>query len=508
MRHEMNRLRRRAGPYVAGLVGVGAITALIGAVRPWLDLPNMTAAYLLLVLWLAARRGWAVAVWTAVLAFLVYEWFFVPPYGTLWISATRDVLNLALLLLAALAGGRLTASIAEEKAGAAARAEESGILYELATTALREPRGPAPLSLLCERAVQAGGLEAITLLAAKGDELEAVAGAELSAAELRRARWAHQKQSNLGARLQDGQLLLMRTYPARVEPAHVVLTGGLAVMRLPAGGLDAAQCRLLAALLGLAGLLLDRHRAHVASERARELEASDRLKAAILSSISHELKSPLASLRAGLTTLLIPRAGLGAEQRDMVAGLDRQAARLDRLVGDLLAMSRLEAGLPLERERHDLGELVGAVLHTLDPVLARFDLRTQLPAGAPAVFVDELQVERVLTNLLENAAEWTPVGGAITVGVGAGEGCAETWVLNEGPAIEPDDLAQVFEKFWTRRRTGSGLGLAICRRAVEAHGGTIWAENTPAGPRFTFTLPLAPQAHPAAAVEAAETKSG
>src|SRR6266487_1889715 len=394
MRHEMNRLRRRAGPYVAGLVGVGAITALIGAVRPWLDLPNMTAAYLLLVLWLAARRGWAVAVWTAVLAFLVYEWFFVPPYGTLWISATRDVLNLALLLLAALAGGRLTASIAEEKAGAAARAEESGILYELATTALREPRGPAPLSLLCERAVQAGGLEAITLLAAKGDELEAVAGAELSAAELRRARWAHQKQSNLGARLQDGQLLLMRTYPARVEPAHVVLTGGLAVMRLPAGGLDAAQCRLLAALLGLAGLLLDRHRAHVASERARELEASDRLKAAILSSISHELKSPLASLRAGLTTLLIPRAGLGAEQRDMVAGLDRQAARLDRLVGDLLAMSRLEAGLPLERERHDLGELVGAVLHTLDPVLARFDLRTQLPAGAPAVFVDELQVER------------------------------------------------------------------------------------------------------------------
>src|SRR5205814_10162732 len=138
--------------------------------------------------------------------------------------------------------------------------------------------------------------------------------------------------------------------------------GGVAVLRFREKAMDPDVQRLLAALLGLAGLLLDRRRAARGAERVRSLEASDRLKAAILSSISHELKSPLASLRAGLTTLLMPQAGLDEDQLELLLGLDRQATRLDRLVGDLLTMSRLEAGLPPDRLPQDLEELVGSVL--------------------------------------------------------------------------------------------------------------------------------------------------
>jgi two-component system sensor histidine kinase KdpD len=228
------------------------------------------------------------------------------------------------------------------------------------------------------------------------------------------------------------------------------------------------------------------------AERARALEASDRLKAAILSSISHELKSPLASLRAGLTTLLMPRAGLDTEQEQLVAGLDHQAVRLDRLVGDLLAMSRLEAGLPLEQTPHNLQELVGSVLHGLGPTLARLHVDVALDPALPPVLADEVHLERVLTNLLENAAEWTPDGGRISIGAVTRADAVEAWVENEGPHIPASDLDHLFDKFWTRRRGGSGLGLAICRRIVEAHGGVIRAENAKAGPRFVFLLPIAP----------------
>ena len=487
------RIRRAALPYVAALIGVAAITALIGLVRPWLDLPNLAAAYLLLVLWLGGRYGWPPAITAALLAFLAYDWFLVPPFGTLWISAPRELLNLVVLIVAALAGGRLAASLAAREAGAAAEAQESGILYELAIAALREPVGTAALSLLCQRATTAGGVEAMTLVAADGAEVEVVAGAPLAQGELDQARDVLTRQQDRGAHLREGTLEITGPVSGPAWTAFVVLSGGVAVLRPPEQRLSAERRRLLAALLGLAGLLLDRRRAAAVTERARALEASDRLKAAVLSSVSHELKSPLASLRAGLTTLLMPEARLVSDQRELVDGLDHQAARLDRLVGDLLTMSRLEAGLPPERGPQDLEELVGAVLFSLQPALSPFEVRSNLEAGLPPVLADELQVERVLTNLLENAIEWTPPGATITIGARACGAAVETWVENEGPPIPPEDLQQIFDKFWTRRKGGSGLGLAICRRIVEAHGGTIQAESTAAGARFRFRLPAADQ---------------
>jgi two-component system sensor histidine kinase KdpD len=248
---------------------------------------------------------------------------------------------------------------------------------------------------------------------------------------------------------------------------------------------------MLGALVGLAELLLDRRRAALESERARGLEASDKLKAAILSSLSHELKSPIASLRAGLTALLAPQAGLRPEQQELLMDLDRQATRLDRLVGDMLALSRLEAGLELDKEPHGFAELVGTALYQLRSDLKGHEVDVDLADDLPPVEVDELQVGRVLTNLIENALEWAPSTGAIAIGAAARDSVLEAWVENDGPEIAPVDLDRIFDTFWTRRARGSGLGLAICKRVVEAHGGTIRAENRRRGPRFTFTLPLA-----------------
>src|SRR5437016_638095 len=159
----MRRFQPVGWPYAAAVLGVVGITASIAAVRPWLDLPNLAFAYLLLVLWLGARYGWPPAVAAALLAFTAYDWFFVPPFGTLWVSGPRELANLAVLVAAALLGGRLVASLAAREAGALAEAHESGILYELAIAALREPEGTAAMSLVCERAVSAAGADAMSL---------------------------------------------------------------------------------------------------------------------------------------------------------------------------------------------------------------------------------------------------------------------------------------------------------------------------------------------------------
>jgi two-component system sensor histidine kinase KdpD len=484
--------RGRFPPYLAAVGGVAAITAAIALVRPWVDIPNLVVAYLLLVLLLGARWGWPPAATAAVLAFGAYDFFFVPPYGTLYVSAPRELLNLVVLLAAALAGGRLAAVMASQRELARSAALEFATLYEVAIAALNEPEAAAALRLLCERANALGGVHAASLVVVEGGRAEVVAGNPLSAGELARAEWAAASGTNLGARLYRGSLEVMRgAEAASDEMAHVVLAGGVAVLRLAREGVGANERRLLAALLGLAGLLLDRRRAAETEQRARALEAADRLKAAILSSISHELKSPLASLRAGLTTLSMPEAGLRPEHGEIVAGLDGQAARLDRLVGDLLTMSRLEAGLVSERTPQDFADLVATVLRALRPSLEGFDLRLEVPEDLPPVLADELQIERVLTNLLENATEWAPPGGRISIGAEAGELEVAAWVENEGPDIRPVDLDQIFDKFWTGRRGGSGLGLAICRGIVEAHGGRIRAENRRGGPRITFTLPVA-----------------
>lgn len=494
----------RALPYVAGAAGVALITVLIGVLRPVVVLSNLSAAYLLLVLWVSARWGWRPAVATALVAFATYDWFLVQPYGTLYISAPRDLADLALLLAAALLGARLASTLASQRAGAVAEAVESGILYEVAIAALNEPAGTEALSLLCRRTVDAGGLQAMALLEGEGDDARVVAGEALSDGDLRQARWAAGRGIELGARLEHGQLRLMRIFSPRREPRLVRLSGGAAVFWLhPDDEPGQDQLHLLAALLGLAGLLLDRRRTGSALERARALEASDRLKTAVLSSVSHELKTPIASLRAGLTTLSMPEAGLASEQREMVAGLDRQTTRLDHLVSDLLTMARLEAEVGLDLAPQRLDELLGSVLRALRPQLDGFDLRVDVPPDLPPVLADELQVERVLTNLLENATEWAPAGGRIGVGAEVSGDRLSVCVENEGPPIADDELERVFEKFWTRRKGGSGLGLAISRRIVEAHGGDIRVENRPSGPRFTLALPLA-----APAAMAAETSAG
>jgi two-component system, OmpR family, sensor histidine kinase KdpD len=484
-------MTRRLAPYSVAIVGALLITGAIALISSRTSVPGLSAFYLLLVLWLGARWGRGPAVAGSVAAFLLYDYFFVPPIGTFTVSGPREFLELVVLLAVALVTSQLAASLRRTQAAAEGLANETRALYELATAALRSPEVTIALSLLRERATRLESVKRFDLVAMDFGQVIPLAGAELSQDEVKQAEWSHENRKPIGIAVTEGAVKLVRTAPVSSAPAFLPLANGVVVIGIDAEHPDPADLRMLAALIGLAALLLDRRRAGLEAERARGFEASDRLKAAILSSLSHELKSPIAALRAGLTALVAPQARLQPEQRDLLLDLDRQADRLDHLVGDMLTLSRLEAGVELDKEPHRFADLIGTAMRQLRSDLKGHEVVIDVADDLPPVEVDEVQVGRVLTNLLQNALEWAPPSGGIALGGAPRDGYLEAWVENDGPAIAPVDLDRVFDTFWTRRARGSGLGLAISKRVVEAHGGTIRAENRRRGPRFTFTLPLA-----------------
>ncbi|HET7420310.1 MAG TPA: DUF4118 domain-containing protein [Candidatus Dormibacteraeota bacterium] len=482
---------QRLLPYGVAVGGVIAITAGIGAITALASVSGLSAFYLLFVLWIAARWGRGPAVAASVVAFLLYDFFFVPPVGTFTVRGPAELLELVVLLAIALVTSQLAASLRRAQATAEAFAADSRSLYELATAMLRTHEVAPALALVCDGALRIRGVHRFALVSVSGVETMPLAGSALTADELKQAVWSYENARPIGIAVKDGAVVPMKVRGVANHTAYFPLAGGVAVMTVDLNEPQAADLRMLAALIGLADLMLDRRRAAVEADRARGFEASDRLKAAILSSLSHELKSPIASVRAGVTALNTPGAGLAEDQRELLSDMDRQATRLDRMVGSLLALSRLEAGVELDREPHSFAELVGAATRQLKPELKGREVAVRIPGDLPAIDVDEMQADRLLVNLLENALEWAPAEGGIEIGAMARDGEMVGWVENDGPPIAATDLDRVFDTFWTRRAKGTGLGLAIAKRVVEAHGGRIHAENRRRGPRFEFTLPLA-----------------
>jgi two-component system sensor histidine kinase KdpD len=259
-----------------------------------------------------------------------------------------------------------------------------------------------------------------------------------------------------------------------------------------------ADDRLLSALASQLGLAVERKALQHAATENEILKRTDELKSALINAVSHDLRTPLASIIASGASLRRSDVDWTKKERqELGAVVEEEALRLDRIVGNLLDLSRLEGGaLKLEKDVYDLAALVDDVLSRLGARAARHTLGVDVPDDLPPVLLDYVAIDQVLSNLVENAAKHTPPGSEIEVSARARDGEVQVTVADNGPGIPPEALPRLFEPFYRvdmpgRAAQGTGLGLTVAKGLVEAHGGRIWAENRPeGGARFVFTLPL------------------
>jgi two-component system sensor histidine kinase KdpD len=266
--------------------------------------------------------------------------------------------------------------------------------------------------------------------------------------------------------------------------------------------LSGADDRLLLAVANQLGLTIERVRLREVAIEAEILQRTDDLKTALLNAVSHDLKTPLASIIASAGSLLQEDVPWSEdERRDFARGIEEDAEYLNRLVSNLLDLSRIEAGaLRPDKDWHDIAGLIDDVLGRLRPVTSAHNVAIDVPDALPPVSLDYLEIGDVLFNLIENAAKYAAEGTEISVSARQVATEVRVEVADRGAGVPPEDLPRLFDPFYRVRKPearpkGMGLGLAVAKGLVEAHGGRIWAENREGGgARFIFTLPLAARA--------------
>lgn len=472
---EMMRTSAASWRYGVSVTSIIVVTLMLRLLAASLQQAAIALLYLLVALICATALGLGPAIAASLLAFLTFNFFFVQPLHTLHIANPQDFIHLLVFLTVAIVGSGLSARAHAQAETAARAASELAALYSLSQALSAEVRLDRILPVVARSTTQLLDVPFCQVLLYND----------------------------------SGRLVERTTHGSPPAPARTIDTvlrrGGriLGVLRvaqpLQASHAPAEQQRRLELITAQVVPVLERTQLVEEAGRALAEAEAARMKALLLSSVSHDLRTPLMVIK-GVATNLLDKAieWTPADQREQLTLIDEEADRLNRVVGNLLDMSRIEGGalLPI-REPHSIEELITDVIERMRPQLAGRPIGVNIAHGLSLVPISYTQIDQVLTNLIENALKYTPAGTPISICAYEQAGALAVEICDQGPGIPAEMLGRVFEKFVRatepeRHAGGAGLGLAICKGIIEAHGGQIWAENQPqGGARFTFTLPLA-----------------
>ena len=488
--------------------GAGTVAVALGIgllIKQFIAVQSISLVFLTAVL--AAAIGWGLwpSMFVAVLSMLAYNFFFLPPLYTFTIADPENVLALFFFLIVAVIVSNITARARSQIMTARSRAKTTAELYAFS----RKVAGIGAIDdLLWATAFQISSMlnvrTVLLLPAQEGEGLDVASGYppedHLEAADMAAARWTweHNRAAGRGAdTLPGGKRLFL---PLRTGSGPV---GVIGIDRdTPGPLLTPDERRLLDALCDQAAVAIERISLAKGLDQARVLAETERLRAALLTSISHDLRTPLASILGTVSSLRsFPEKYGTTEREELLATLQEEAERLNRFVANLLDMTRLESGaIELKVELIDVAEIVGAALQRAGNVVAGHRVEVDIEAGLPMLRLDAVLFEQVLFNLLDNAAKYSPAGSRIDVRAKRDGEFVEIEIVDEGPGIPPADFERIFDKFYRvqaqdRRRAGTGLGLAICRGFVEALGGWIVARNRRdrSGAVLTIRMPVVPE---------------
>jgi len=465
-----------------------------------LDVRNLALVFLMAVLTSAVIHGLRPALYTCIISALSFNFFFLPPRYTLTISDPESVLALFFFLGVAVIASNLTATVQRQAAAARQRARTTEDLYLFS----KKLAGTGTLDdVLWATAFQLASMlkVRVVLLLPEEGTIAVKAGYPpddtLDEADIAAARWAweHNHAAGRGADTLPGAKRLY--VPLRTGRAAVGVIG-LDNDRRDGPLLTPEQQRLLDALADQAALAIERIQLVADVDRAKLAAEADRLRSALLTSISHDLKTPLAAILGAAGTLRDYRDSMSVEDRlDLLSTVVDESERLNRFIANLLDMTKIESGaMEPNYALHYPGDIAGSALRRAEKILAHHKTVMTIPADLPMIRVDPVLFEQVLFNLLDNAAKYAPQGSSIRIDGRADEYNVVIEVSDEGPGIPPADLDRVFDTFYRvskgdQVRAGTGLGLSICRGFVEAMGGAITARNRSdrSGAVFTIRLP-------------------
>ena len=446
------------GPGIA--TGIALAASRIGSV-------GAASLYLLAVVAVAAAGGVWSGVAAAVVSFLGLNYFFTPPKHTFNVSKVDDLVALFVFLGVAAIVGALFGRALGERARAERRENETRLLNSISNRLLSGESLQHAMDEVARLALELFDLRRCVVDATgPGGPVHAVAqGPGIEGTEL-------QVPLVAGA---DG-----------LGTITVERPGG-------APALGPSERALLNALAAQAALALERARLDAEARSARLDAEASQIRAALFSSVTHDLRTPLASIKAGVTSLLEQGIVYDAgQQKELLGAMLEETDRLNRLVGNLLHLARVRAGaLVPAKQLVPFDDIVEAVLTRMKAALAPFTVRTMIRPDAPAIWIDPIQIDQVLTNVLENAVRYSPPNGEIVISVAPWQDGVQVRIADQGPGIPPEEREHVFEAFVKGPGGATGLGLSIARAVVAAHDGKVWAEGTPAGgTAIVFQLPL------------------
>jgi two-component system sensor histidine kinase KdpD len=490
------RSERSLVPYGWSAVLIAATTALALIVRKVHPVPDLEMLYLVGVMIAASFFGRGPSILAAALSVAAYDFFFVPPYFTFAVRESRYTLTFLMMFVVGYTLSALASRIRRQEHDALVREERAAALYSLSASlgALLEPAAAA--AVVARHAADVFHGHAAVLTPVNGSLL--VIGAfpaetALGPTELGVAKWVHEhgRLAGLGTDTLPGSRALCGQLRVGPEPL-----GALALFPRDNAALTTDQRAFFEAFCRQAAFAFERVRLSDDVNRAAQKAKAEEIRSSLLSAVSHDLRTPLAAI-TGAATSLRDGVPLAAEVRaELLDTVCEEAERLERLVGNLLDMTRLESGgLEPKREWVPADELVGAALSRLEAKLADRKVTTQIDGNVPLLSIDPVLMQQVLVNLLENALKYTPAGSPLELGVFRDGGFVVLEVSDHGPGL-PADAERLFEKFQRGQHAGIagvGLGLPICRGIVESHGGVLSAENrSEGGARFRMRLPAPP----------------
>ena len=484
--------------YVGAASIVAVLTALSALLEHHAEPADLTMLYLLGVVVSAIAFGRGPAIAAALLSVAAFDFLFVPPRFTFRVSEARYLVTFAVMLVVAAITGTLTARLRDQRERALIRERRVASLHRLSHDLAVRGSAVDVLEAAVARIGELPGIEAAANLPnAQGAMVVAVGNSSILEPEAERAAAL--------ASLRHGR---PTGFPPGANPGirgvHFPLIAGTrvnAVLSLrgtePGALVDPERMEMVRAYSSLTALALERCRLAEESRRAQTQIDAERTRSALLSSVSHDLRTPLAAITGAASALRDHSPKIGdAARRELVETISEEADRLSRLIGNLLDMTRLESGtLRVTKEWHSLEEVVGASLARLEPELGDREIRLSLPADLPLIPMDDVLFEQVIRNLVENAHKYSGNGHPIDIHASVDPIGLRLDVADRGEGFDPGDVERIFEKFYrgtkSRVRPGAGLGLAICRGIVKAHGGSIEAAARDGGGAvFTVRLPL------------------